>query len=92
MPVIRRPTVSMVIPASRMTWRSAQSITLGPSTAADLVSVAPRSSCSSASGAGSLSSCSSHSHSTRSLSATPAGSPTGTVALRWVTARATAAP
>ena len=35
MPVIRRPAVSMVIPASRRTWRSAQSMTLGPSTAAD---------------------------------------------------------
>ena len=58
------PAVSMVTPASRITCWSAQSLTLGPSTAADRVSAAPRSSCSRASGAGSESSCSSHTHST----------------------------
>ena len=64
MPVIRRPTVSIVSPASTITSRSVQSISFGPSTAAVGVSAAPRSSCSSASAAGSQSSCSSHSHST----------------------------
>ncbi len=56
--------MSMVRPASSSTSRSAQSITFGPSTAALGVSAAPRSSCSSASAAGSQSSCSSQIHST----------------------------
>ena len=100
-PVIRRPTVSMVSPASRMTSRSDQSMTLGPSTAAWGVSAAPRSSCSRASAAGSQSSCSSQIHSTRSSWPRadprpdwPAGDGTGTAtfAALCCSALATAAP
>ncbi len=55
-------------------------MTLGPSTAALGVSAAPRSSCSSASAAGSQSSCSSQIHSTRSPREAPDVAGTGTLA------------
>ena len=82
---------SMPTPASSRTSRSDQSMTLGPSTAAAGTWSAPRSSCSSASGAGSQSSCSSHTHSVRSAGA-PAGGGRWVVAARcrsaWWTAAA----
>ena len=90
--VIRRPTVSMVTPVSSSTRRSDQSITLGPSTAAERTSAAPRSNCSSASRSGSLSSCSSQIHSARSPDGSPAGPGTLVLAARCRSAWATAAP
>ena len=62
-PVRRRPARSVVRPASRTTRRSDRSFSFGPRTAADRLRLAPASSCSRASGAGSQSSCSSQIHS-----------------------------